>query len=178
MIVVFRPHQLPATAGYFRGSTEEAMEQFTDSFLNSEGCTSEDADRVFAENTIGEKFWLAVELAGRDLYSLTVLDTREDFERYCSERDFYGHHNKGLNAVTECARQLGWTSREYQIAVPLGDDQWEILEKFTADCEEAAVDYGNDHYDRTDWHLLDSDGRCLTGEEDYDTWCRIVAGDR
>ena len=111
LILVFRPHQSPAWAVSCRDKQDVVNDFLDDRFdvaaLNAP-CDDEAFDRIKATADIDRQCEIAAEVIGHDLHSLTQLETAEECARYIAERDYAGQHNKGLNAVTECARELGW----------------------------------------------------------------------
>jgi hypothetical protein len=111
LILVFRPHQSPAWAVSCRDKQDVVNDFLNDRFdvaaLNAP-CDDEAFDRIEAAADVDEKFSIACEIIGHDLNSLAVLESADEVFRYINERDYAGQHNKGLNAVTECARELGW----------------------------------------------------------------------
>lgn len=96
-IIVFRPHQMPATAFAFRSEAD-----FLRNHINY-GKPSSDFDAI--ENPTYDD---AIEDAGRDLSRLTRLDSAEEVARYLADHNYCGHHNKGYSAVMKAAEELGW----------------------------------------------------------------------
>lgn len=104
-IAVFRPHQRPAWAEAFRDE-----DQFLSAWENgyfARSCNAEpDGDGY--DGTF-DAAWAD---AGHDMHALTRLDSREEVERYLSDREYAGHHNRALSAVRQCAEELGWLKGE------------------------------------------------------------------
>jgi hypothetical protein len=98
-IIVFRPHQMPATAFIFQSEAD---------FLQSHQNYGKPSDEF--ESIESPTYDDAIEDAGRDLSNLTRLDSAEEVQKYLSDRNYCGHHNKGLGVVRKCAEQLGWIS--------------------------------------------------------------------
>ena len=111
LILVFRPHRSPAWAATF-ADKQELVDDFLNDMFDSAGlnaaCDQATFDRIMATADSARRCELALEVIGHDLHSLTTLETVGECVRYLAERDYAGQHNKGLNAVTACARELGW----------------------------------------------------------------------
>lgn len=102
-IAVFRPHQRPAWAQVF-----ENEQAFIDAWANGYFDRSCHANGDLEESEREHTFYNAWHDAGHDLYSLTRLDSAEEVASYLSDRQYAGHHNKGLGQVRRCAEELGW----------------------------------------------------------------------
>lgn len=105
-VAVFRYHQRPATAAAY-----DNREVFIDDWAN--GAFRRENARPYGEwcdahpgqhPTFGE----ALDAVGNDLYSLTILESEEEYRRYVVDRDCLGQHNKGLLPVVRAAKELGW----------------------------------------------------------------------
>ena len=55
---------------------------------------------------------------------------------------------------------------QYQIATPLADGAWDVLERFEAYCDEDANEYAEIHWDDQHWYVLDATGRNINGGRD------------
>jgi hypothetical protein len=113
-ILVFRPHQRPAWADIFDSEFELAScwcngEFARSCFAPGPGPESEES---FASAIDRATYEAAIEQIGHDLSNLTRLDSAEEVARYCAEDGYMGGHNKGLPAVMEEARRLGWVEEE------------------------------------------------------------------
>lgn len=99
-ILVFRPHQRPAWADWFRDEQD-----VIDSLLNRYYATrcnaewSEDRQPSYDE---------AIEELEHDLHGITRLNSADELRRYVSDRDWHGPHNKGVDAAVRAGRSLGW----------------------------------------------------------------------
>lgn len=108
-ILVFRPHQRAAWAVSY-----DTEHDFIAQFLNDACATSchADADLETRESLDGkehdERYQIVFARVGHDLNSLTRLDDADEVERYLTERDYSGAHNKGYSAVERVARDIGW----------------------------------------------------------------------
>ena len=167
LIIVFRPHQSPAWAASF-ADKRELVEDFLDDQFDVHGlnaaCDQGTFDRIKATADIDRQCEIATEVIGHDLHSLTQLETAEECARYIAERDYAGSHNKGLNAVTACARELGWIAEpEYRIAFAKADGSWDVVETFRAADNDAANEFAEDNYDDQEWYVLDASGRNING---------------
>ena len=67
---------------------------------------------------------------------------------------------EALSGVEDTAVQ------EYQIAVPIADGSWDVLERFEAEDDDAANEYAETHYDGQDWYVLDAAGKNINGGRD------------
>lgn len=102
-IAVFRPHQRPAWAQVF-----ESEQDFVDAWANGYFDASCHANGDLEESEREHTFFNAWHDAGHDLYTLTRLDSAEEVASYLLDREYAGHHNKGLRDVRRCAEELGW----------------------------------------------------------------------
>ena len=56
--------------------------------------------------------------------------------------------------------------REYRIAYPMADGEWDIVDRFSAVDDDGANAYAAEHYDGDEWFVLDSTGRNINGGRD------------
>lgn len=108
-MLVFRPHQRPAWAAAYNEDDDFVSAFQRGAFASSchAPCTGEDDDEM-AGKTPEQQYAIAFARVSHDLNCLTRLDDRDEVERYLTERDYCGHHNKGYSAVEAEARDLGW----------------------------------------------------------------------
>jgi hypothetical protein len=109
-ILVFRPHQRPAWAAAYDTESDVVCALRNDLFARScnADCDGDTLDALSAAESAEERYRIAIERIGHDLYGLTRLDDQDEAERYCSERDYCGHHNKGIRSVVGVCREIGW----------------------------------------------------------------------
>lgn len=109
-ILVFRPHQRPAWAESYRCESEVVHALMNGSFSRScsADCDGETLGELEAADSAEERYRIAFDRIAHDLSSLTRLDDADEAERYVSERDYCGHHNKGIGAVSAVCREIGW----------------------------------------------------------------------
>lgn len=56
--------------------------------------------------------------------------------------------------------------REYQIAYPMTDGKWDVVDTFLASDDTAANQYAETHYTGDEWFVLDDQGRNINGGRD------------
>jgi hypothetical protein len=56
--------------------------------------------------------------------------------------------------------------REYRIAYPLTDGEWDVVDTFLASDDTAANRYAETHYIGYEWFVLDDQGRNINGGRD------------
>lgn len=45
---------------------------------------------------------------GHDLHGVTRLDSADEVQRYLSDPNYAGRHNRGVDSVNHAAKSLGW----------------------------------------------------------------------
>jgi hypothetical protein len=104
----------------------------------------------------------------KELYRLTM--TRGDETRV----EHYGTHRHAVAALSRVKnldaasiRQVDPVEdREYRIAYPMADGEWDIVDRFAAENDTAANAYAEEHYDGDEWFVLDATGRNINGGRD------------
>jgi hypothetical protein len=99
-ILVFRPHRRPAWAESFE-TEQDFVDAWTDGYYRTLCHAEPDGDEPL-------DYEHAFDSVGHDLSGLTRLDSADEVRRYLTESDYAGRHNKGLDAVSVAARELGW----------------------------------------------------------------------
>lgn len=103
-MLVFRPHQRRAWAEKF-DDEQEVVRLWLNGMYNSGcGCRPGEASSLDYDG--------AIEDLGRDMSRLTRLDNAEECQRYLTDPDYAGRHNKGLDDVISIARSLGWVDED------------------------------------------------------------------
>ena len=98
IVVVFRPHQLPAWAEV-HASREQLIDAWVDGHYNAKCSANADAYESPSWDD-------CLESLGEDLHALTVLESREEYEQYMRAPE----HNAGIAAVRAAAIEAGWVS--------------------------------------------------------------------
>ena len=60
------------------------------------------------------------------------------------------------------------SEREYRIAYPMTNGDWDVVDTFTAADDTAANQYAENHYSGDEWYVLDDTGRNITGGRDQE----------
>ncbi len=102
-ILVLRPHQRPAWAEAFDSEEDFISAWANGSYDRSCSCNC-NLDEEDQELTYDNAF----KDVSHDLSRLTRLDSAEETLRYTNERDYLGHHNKGITSVMQEAKRIGW----------------------------------------------------------------------
>ena len=58
------------------------------------------------------------------------------------------------------------SEREYRIAYPMTNGEWDVVDTFLASDDAAANHYAETHYTGDEWFVLDGTGRNINGGRD------------
>ena len=60
------------------------------------------------------------------------------------------------------------SEREYRIAYPMTNGEWDVVDTFYASNDADANAYAETHYDGDEWYVLDANNRNINGGRDQE----------
>jgi hypothetical protein len=58
---------------------------------------------------------------------------------------------------------MKYTDTNYQVALMMESGEWDVIDEFYAESDEAANEYAESHYAGQEWYVLNKDGENING---------------